>query len=151
MNKLYIALLVIVLALIDTKEEPVTSSVSKLQVKEKLEFQPILVIEPINEEDLNAQAIINATIRIETGNMTSYMWLHMNNAGGIKETGVDRYRTFETKEEGIEAVEYEIKEYYYPKYGTDLKGIRDEYCGNCGEQDLNVFTEIFNEEKEKLK
>ena len=39
---------------------------------------------------------------------------------------------------------------YVEKYGYDLEAIRKEYCGeHCGSEDLKVFTEIYNEEKEK--
>ena len=34
--------------------------------------------------------------------------------------------------------------------GIDFKSWREEYCGlHCGEQDLNTFIEIYNEEMEK--
>ena len=93
-------------------------------------------------------AITKATWRIETGNGTSILRNDYNNAGGIK-CGAE-YCVYPTKEQGYIELEMLVMRYYL-KYGTDFKSWREEYCGlHCGEQDLNTFIEIYNEEMEKL-
>lgn len=88
---------------------------------------------------------MNATWRIETGNGTSALWQNYNNAGGIK-CGND-YCRYKNKEHGYNELK-ELLLRYRKKYGFDLEAIRYEYCGShCGEKDLQVFTEIFNEER----
>ncbi|QIK58229.1 glucosaminidase domain-containing protein [Erysipelothrix sp. HDW6A] len=84
---------------------------------------------------------------METGNGTHTLWLDYNNAGGIK-CGTE-YCVYPTKEQGYTELEMLVMRYYL-KYGIDFKSWREEYCGlHCGEQDLNTFIEIYNEEMER--
>lgn len=91
-------------------------------------------------------AIVRATWRLETGNGTSLVWLRYNNAGGIK-CGSD-YCTYESEEQGLNALEMLLQD-YYTVYGTDFKRLRERYCENCGIEDLNEFTAIYQEEISK--
>lgn len=75
------------------------------------------------------------------------MWKVHHNAGGIK-CGVE-YCSYESEEAGDAALEALLWK-YYEAYGTDLKAIRDVYC-QCGPEDLVTFTQIYNEELNKLK
>lgn len=111
-------------------------------LEEKIEE---LELEIENLKEFNA--LVSATFRLETGNGSSYLWTEHNNAGGIK-CGVE-YCSYSSKSEGMVSLA-QLLERYVDKYGYDLEAIRYEYCGShCGDGDLQTFTEIFNQEKER--
>ena len=89
---------------------------------------------------------MNATWILETGNGSSPLWVHYNNAGGIKVNGV--YHKYDSKEQGYKALETLIKE-YYDYYGNDLKSMREHYC-QCGEEDYSKFMQILEQERSRL-
>lgn len=84
------------------------------------------------------------------------MWVYSFNAGGIKCNGdeydctLDGFKVFRNEQEGMEQLENLLND-YVDKYGYDLKSIRDRYC-QCeyGYGDLELFTELYNIELEKL-
>lgn len=89
---------------------------------------------------------MEATIRLETGNRKSYLYVNYFNHGGIK-CGLE-YCSYPTKESGLSALKTLLK-HYVNKYGYDYKAIRNEYC-QCGEEDYYKFMEILKEiEREK--
>ncbi len=98
--------------------------------------------------DQRFEALVIATWRLETGNGTSLLWLNSNNPGGIK-CGLE-YCSYQTQEEGMRALET-LLEWYVDEYAYNLEEIRYKYCGqHCGSEDLKTFTEIFNQEKERM-
>lgn len=123
-------------------------SVVNVQVPEVIEEVVVIEeVEEVEEPDPRWIALVNATWRLETGNGTSFMWVEHNNAGGIK-CGVD-YCSYESEEQGRESLE-SLLVAYVDDYGYDLESIRLEYCGShCGIEDLNIFTQIYNEELNK--
>lgn len=90
---------------------------------------------------------MNATWRLETGNGTSPLWVEHRNAGGIK-CGSDAYCSYASIESGWQSLE-ELLAVYVDTFGYDLAAIREVYCYQCGDSDLNAFTQIFYEELEK--
>uniref|UniRef100_UPI001F2EDA85 hypothetical protein n=1 Tax=Erysipelothrix anatis TaxID=2683713 RepID=UPI001F2EDA85 len=62
----------------------------------------------------------------------------------------DNYRIFDAKYESILALR-ELLTDYVNTYGYDLKAIRSRYCENCGDSDLNTFTELYYKELEAFR
>ena len=111
---------------------------SKAEVSEDVEDVPLV--------DVQFEALVRATWRLETGNGTSPMWLNNNNPGGIKLNGV--YHTFSSKEEGYQYMRDLLQYNYVDVYGYDIKAIRDVYC-QCGPDDYPKFMQIYEEELNK--
>ena len=93
----------------------------------------------------NFEALVNATWRLETGNGTSKLWLERNNAGGIK-CGTS-YCQDVSGEAGMQRLRNLLKR-YVARYGYDLEAIRSVYSES---NDTELFRQIFNEERSKLK
>lgn len=105
-----------------------------------------IVEEVIDREWL---ALVSATFRLETGNGTSNMWVNHYNAGGIKcWNGNNDYCSYESEEEGLQALE-SLLESYVRDFGYDFKAIRNKYNPGDG-QDYERFMVIYYEELNKL-
>lgn len=117
-----------------------------LSIEDLIPEQAISVI--VEEEnvvpprDLQWEAFLSATWRLETGNGTSSLWTNGHNAGGIK-CG-QSYCHYETEEEGMQALERLLR-IYVDQFGYDFKAIRARYC-QCGPEDYPKFMEIYYEE-----
>ena len=136
------------------EEQVITSSTAKeptlIEPQQELEEIEVTTV------DYQFEALVNATFNLETGYGTSDLWVYNNNAGGYKCNGSpneqctqDNYRIFDAKYESILALR-ELLIDYVNTYGYDLQAIRSRYCENCGESDLNTFTELYYKELEAL-
>lgn len=97
-------------------------------------------------------ASLNATVRLETGNKSSYRYVNNFNHGGIKfceNVDASGYCIYDSLEQGRDHFESLMYNKYYLKYGFDFKSMREEYC-QCGPEDYPKFMEIYYEELEKL-
>lgn len=105
-------------------------------------------LEEQRNKSIDLEAFMVATWKIETGG-TSYLWTVQNNPGGIK-NNQGEYIAYESKQAGSKALE-QLMIRYLNKYGTmRTRDLRDEYCGNCGDDDYNLFMELLNKEYERL-
>ena len=134
---------------IEKKQELVEKEIDKLS--EEKSVKRLSTLEVVEEAssislDPNFEALVKATWRIETGNGTSYLWKRYNNAGGIKDYYTGNYVSYQSEEEGMQALRELLLNKYVDKYDYDLKSIRKEYCYQCGHKDYKVFKELFEEE-----
>lgn len=144
---------------LQTTHNELVNDYNELSTKSKKQHELILRIidennrvkeenEQLKFELAQWTALVNATFDVETGNGTSYLWKHHFNAGGIKLTDTE-YRSYANEEEGLKVLKSLLRE-YVETYGYNLKSIRARYCYQCGEQDLQTFTELFIEHGGKL-
>lgn len=107
------------------------------------------VIEEIIEEperDLQWEAFVSATFRLETGNGTSSLWLNGNNPGGMRCSG--DWCRYDSPEEGLDHL-HRLLQQYVDEFGYDFKAIRNKYAPNQPE-DYGRFMSVYYEEINKL-
>lgn len=95
--------------------------------------------------DRDFEALVQATWRLETGNGSSELWRLNNNAGGIRCGKV--YCSYESKSVGMASLR-RLLQGYVNKHGYDLEAIRNIYSES---NDTELFRQIYNEEKGKIK
>ena len=121
------------------QEELLEDNIEKALTKQKHQESSAYI-----EVDKDFEALVSATWRLETGNGESSLWLNFNNPGGVK-CG-SRYCYYPSKEQGLQSLRTLLAR-YVDKFGYDLEAIRSVYSES---DDTALFTQIFNQEKEKL-
>lgn len=78
--------------------------------------------------DHNQALLVVAISRHETGGWASNLYVNNNNFGGLYNSSAKKFFSYETKEEGLNAMLKTLKKYYFDKGLTTIESIGAKYC-----------------------